>query len=74
MTDAPRIKPCLWCGSPFPAMRRGAHEKLCCSPACKDRFNAALRRYGRAMFEDRLVSVETLRDVYSSCTIRRSAA
>ncbi len=52
---------CLWCSTPFLRKTVGAHQKEHCSPNCKNSYNSALRRFGRAMVDEGKVTVAYLK-------------
>lgn len=64
---------CDWCGKSFAGKTRGAHAKRFCLDSCRNKFNHACRKYGRAEFEAERVTIEQLRQLYSPCTPATSA-
>ena len=64
------IRNCLWCDEEFEAKTLGAHRKRFCTPRCKNRFNSALRRWGRRALAAGDLSVADLKAGRASCTTR----
>ncbi len=65
MTDKPE---CLWCEIAFESRTVGAHRKMFCSSACRNAYHSALRQWAQRAVEHGEVTVNELKDIYSSCT------
>lgn len=64
---------CLWCDKPFRVRKIGAHHKKFCSPACKDRYHSALRRWAQEAITLGHLTVAELKAALASCTTEPEA-
>ncbi len=62
------ITSCAWCGSQFPPLKLGAHQKRFCSPQCRGLFHTAARQWAELALVRGEISVADLKAPVPSCT------